>query len=178
LAIVGGSFQWLARRVFLRGNARKLGLLVPAVAFLAACGGSSQPEATRIVAGNGYRFEVPQAGWVVSRRPRVTAVRDGDRLVSVTTFPLVHSYDPAMFDEVVPELDRVANEVAVREQAKVANGRTLTIAGRKARVYDIAHDGGPEERIAFVLSGPREYQLFCRDAGDVCDGLLRSFSLG
>jgi hypothetical protein len=89
----------------------------------------------------------------------------------------VHPYRPALFARVVPELDRVAKEVADREGAKVSGARTVTIAGRKARAYDIVHDGGPEERLAFVLHGPREYQLYCRDAGDVCDGLLESFRL-
>ena len=147
------------------------------MAILAGCGGSSQSDTTRTVAGNGYRFEVPQSGWEVSRRLRVLEARDGDKLVSVTTFPLVKPYRPELFAKVVPELDRVARQLAAQENATITNARTLMIAGRKARAYDVVHPSGPEERIAFVLSGPREFQLYCRNAGDVCDGFIESFRL-
>jgi hypothetical protein len=95
----------------------------------------------------------------------------------VTTFPLVKPYRPELFAKVVPELDRVAKQLAAQEHATITNPRTITIAGRKARAYDVVHPSGPEERIVFVLSGPREYQLYCRNAGDVCDRLFGSFRL-
>lgn len=126
--------------------------------------------------GPGFRFEAP-AGWSVVRAGRSTQARSGAALVSVTTFPLARPYEPSLWSKVLPELDRVARELAAREDGRLEHARTEEIAGRKARVYDIAR-AGADERIAFVLDGRREYQLFCRSPGDPCDGLLASFSLG
>lgn len=130
----------------------------------------------RTVRGPGYRFAAP-ADWRVVRGVRSVQARSGDALVSVTILPLARRYDPTLWDQVVPELDRVARELARRERGELEHARTEQIAGRNARVYDIARDEAAE-RIAFVLEGRREYQLFCRSADDACDRLLESFSLG
>ena len=61
---------------------------------------------------------------------------------------------------------------------------TVTIAGQKARRYDVAYTREGRllvERIAFVLRGKIEYLLLCRyeRGGDTeaCDRLLTSFKL-
>jgi hypothetical protein len=171
----------LARAIFPRDDPRKLP--VPALAVVAlvlgasACGGSGEKSAApeRTVSGPGYNFAAP-AGWRVARTGRSTQARSGAELVSVTIFPLARRYDASLWPKVVPELDRVARELAAREGGRVEHGRTEEIADRNARVYDIVREGA-DERIAFVLEGRREYQLFCRSPGGSCDRLLASFSL-
>jgi hypothetical protein len=105
----------------------------------------------------------------------VAAQKDG-ALVSVTVFRLAKPFRPALWATVVPELDRVAGQLAARVKGKVATSGTRTIAGRNARVYAITR-AGEDERIAFVLNARREYQLYCRGAGSACDTLLATFSL-
>jgi hypothetical protein len=84
----------------------------------------------------------------------------------------------------VPELDRAAAAVARQQQGTVADHRTVTVAGLRARRYDIAYvrESRPlVERVAFVLRGKTEYLLLCRyERGGTtagCDGLLSSFKL-
>jgi hypothetical protein len=181
LAIAGKSFRSLARAVFPRGDPRKLVVLALVQALVlggSACGGSGERSAApqvQTVSGPGYHFEAP-AGWRIVRSGRSTQARSGAELVSVTIFPLARPYEPALWPKVVPELDRVARELAARESGRLAGARTEEIAEGKARVYDIVRDGA-DERIAFVLDGRREYQLFCRSPADACDRLLASFSL-
>jgi hypothetical protein len=173
--MLGKSFRSLATMVLPRSNARKLAPLVLAVA-LAGCGGSgSAPPAGRLVSGDGFDFRAP-AGWPVKRTLRSVEARQGPAVVSVTTFTLVRRYRPALWPTVVPELDRVAAQLAARVHGKVDSAATATIAGRKARVYAISR-GGQDERIAFVLNARREYQLYCRGAGKACDTLLATFTL-
>jgi hypothetical protein len=95
------------------------------------------------------------------------AARHAGELVSVTRFPLLKPYDPTNFEAVRKELDRVASRLD--EQAK---GETIDVANRKVRSYRY---GG--KRIAFVLEGKREYQLFCTHDGGACDLLFSSFEL-
>ena len=105
-------------------------------------------------------------------------------LVSVTLFPLQRAFRPALWDRVVPELDRAAQAVARQQQGTIAESVNVTIAGRKGRRYDIEYEHGGKqlvERIAFLLRGKTEYLLLCRyerggDA-DACDRLLESFRL-
>ena len=66
----------------------------------------------------------------------------------------------------------------------MTNSRSITVAGEKARRYDVAYTNeGKElvERLAFVLRGKTEYLLLCRyergGSTDACDGLLTSFKL-
>ncbi|HET9675190.1 MAG TPA: hypothetical protein VFP31_10315 [Gaiellaceae bacterium] len=63
-----------------------------------------------------------------------------------------------------------------------------TIAGRRARTYEIAYTRQSRrfvDRVAFVLDGRREFQLTCRidvddpDAGtQACERLRSSFRIG
>ena len=76
------------------------------------------------------------------------------------------------------------SELAQQQNGKVRNAETVTIAGRRARRYDIdyTHDGKQlVERLAFVLREKTEYLLLCRyeDGGstDACDRLLATFTL-
>jgi hypothetical protein len=169
------SFRSLAEGFFPRVNARKLAPLALA-ALLAGCGGSGAgSEAGKRVAGDGFSFRAP-SGWQVKRAARTVEARDGQALVSVTVFRLAKPYRPALWPKVVPELDKVAGQLAGRVHGTVASSETRTVAGRKARAYAITRSG-EDERIAFVLEGRREYQLYCRGAGSACDTLLETFTL-
>jgi hypothetical protein len=163
LAILGGSFRLLARAVL------PLALLF----ILSACGSSKRqtPQSTVEVRGPGFTFEVP-AGWNVSTPKDAVVARHGGAVVSVTRFPLLKAYDPAKFGAVAKELDRVAAQLAVQAGGSLDAKETTTVAGRKVRAYRYR-----DKRIAFVLVGRREYQLFCAKAGDACDLLFRSFAL-
>jgi hypothetical protein len=174
--MLGKSFRSLAKGVFPRINPRKLAPLA-LVAVLAGCGGGSgaQQGGEQRVAGGAFSFRAPSA-WQVKRTLRSVEARDGDAIVSVTVFRLARAYRPALWPKVVPELDRVAQQLAARVHGKVDSAATRTIAGRKARAYAISRSG-VDERIAFVLDGRREYQLYCRGAGGACDTLLSSFTL-
>jgi hypothetical protein len=174
--MLGKSFRSLARAVFPLSNARKLALLVLAL-VIAGCGGGSSAKqvAEQRIAAAGFSFRAPAAWQVTRTLTSVTATR-GNAIVSVTTFRLARPYRPALWPKVVPELDRVAKRLATRAHGTVRATETRTIAGRKARVYDIVRSGA-DDRIGFVLSGRREYQLYCRHAGYACDRLLGSFSL-
>jgi hypothetical protein len=173
--MLGKSFRSLAKVAFPGADPRKLAVLALVLA-LAGCGGSGggRPAGKRVT-GDGFSFEAP-ASWQVKRSVRAVEARDGEALVSVTVFRLAKIYRPALWDEVVPELDRVANQLAQRVQGKVDSAKTRTIAGEQGREYAISRSG-EDERIAFVLRAKREYQLYCRGAGDACDTLFETFTL-
>jgi hypothetical protein len=124
------------------------------------------------------------ADWGVSRKGREVQAEQGTRLISVTRFPLLRLFEPALWEKVVPELDRAAAAVASQQHGAVSDPRTITVAGQKARRYDVAYTGEGKqlvERIAFVLRGKTEYLLLCRyergGSTEACDGLLTSFRL-
>jgi hypothetical protein len=136
------------------------------------------------VQGNGYRFSAPSS-WHVVRNSRGVQVSKGLQLVSVTKYPLLRRYRPELWAEVVPELDRAASDLAQQQNGTVRNSETVTIAGQRARRYDIDYtrDGKQlVERIAFVLRGKTEHLLLCRyergGSTDACDRLLATFTLG
>jgi hypothetical protein len=152
------------------------------VGALAGCGGGKgkPPQSQRSLKGDGYSVSVP-ADWTVTRSGRLTQARDGASVVSVTRFRLARPYTAALFPKVSRELDGVASQLARAERGKLAKRETVTIAGRRARTYTIDR-GGSEERIAFVLAGSREFQLFCRyergsRAEAACSSLFSSFRL-
>lgn len=154
-----------------------------AVLVASGCGGGGQPAPERQVRGTGYVFSAP-ADWQVVRRDREVSASKGLGLVSVTRFRLLRPYRPELWEGVVPELDRTAAAIARQQSGTVSDPQTVTIAGRRARRYDVEYEHeGRElvERIAFVLRGRIEYLLLCRyeSGGDTgaCDGLLRSFRL-
>jgi hypothetical protein len=99
-------------------------------------------------------------------------------LVRVTTFPLAKPYDPSLFDEVKPEVERVAQRLATKLKASVTE-RTVTVAGEPALQFDLEH-GDVVEQVTFVLQGKKEYQLYCRRAkgGDAaaCERLVAEFT--
>jgi hypothetical protein len=149
---------------------------------LAGCGGGG-PPAEKVVQGTGFRFSAP-ADWEVVRKDRTVQASQGTQLVSVTRSPLLRRFRPELWDEVVPELDRVASGLAQQQNGKVGSSQTVTIAGRKARRYDIDYtEDGKQlvERIAFVLRGKTAYELLCRydrrGSTDACDRLLATFTL-
>jgi hypothetical protein len=127
---------------------------------------------------------VAPADWGVSRKGREVRAAQGTGLVSVTRFPLQRRFRPELWTKVTPELDRAAAAVARQQQGTVINSQTATVAGQKARRYDVAYTNDGKdlvERIAFVLRGKTEYLLLCRyergGSTDACDGLLTSFKL-
>jgi hypothetical protein len=97
----------------------------------------------------------------------------------------LRAFRPALWDNVVPELDRAAKGLAQQQAGDVAESRTVTISGRRSRSYSIDYERDGKalvERIAFVLRGKTEYLLLCRyERGgdtDACDRLLATFTLG
>jgi hypothetical protein len=138
----------------------------------------------KVVQGNGYRFSAP-AAWAVARSGREVQASQGVQLVSVTRYPLLRRFRPALWARVVPELDRAATQLAEQQNGKVGNTQTATIGGQQARRYDIEYERDGKqlvERIAFVLRGKTEYLLLCRyergGSTDACDRLLATFTLG
>ena len=165
-------------------------LLFALLLGLSACGGGGAGE-PRTVQGNGFSFTVA-GGWettVGMRRARAAPSEDAVERVEVATFRLARVYRAKLWPQVVGELDGVASQLAERLAADAARspGRTQVVAGRRARVYDIAYSREGEqrvERVGFVLDGRREYQLLCRwDADDpdegeeACNLLFSSFKL-
>jgi len=139
-------------------------VLLPAVA---GCGGSSGGSTQssvgsgQAVSGPGFTFQAPE-GWTVKTLPTSAEARqDSSTLVSVNVLPLVKPYRFALFPRVAKELDRVASAYATNLKGTVTSRRTVEIAGRKARQYEIAH-GDLVDRIAFLLRAKRNYQLTCR----------------
>ena len=124
------------------------------------------------VSGEGFSYAIPQ-GWNVTRPNGAVVARRGNDLVSVTVFPLRRAYEPAQFEQLAATLDGVAAELAKAAGAELATKETTTVAATKSRAYRY---GG--KRIAFVLAGRREYQLFCSPGTTTaCDVLFQSFSL-
>jgi hypothetical protein len=164
-------------------NPRKQAVLALLVLLTAACGGGGRGTKERIVRGSGYTFFAP-ADWTVTRAGSELRVSKGVALLSVERFPLQRRFRSELWIKVVPELDRAAEALARQQGGSVADARTLTIAGRRARRYDVEyrHEGKQlVERIGFLLIGKTEFLLLCRyeSGGDTgaCERLLTSFRL-
>jgi hypothetical protein len=101
-------------------------------------------------------------------------------LVQVTRLPLIRPYRPALFERVVPELDRTAKQLGEEAGASVT-GRTLRVLGERVRQYDLQFSGRVEQ-LTFVLRDRKNFQLLCRreDDGDdaPCKRLVTSFRPG
>jgi hypothetical protein len=144
-------------------------------------GGGGGESAGRLVTGRGFAFSAP-SDWASTRTPRAAVVKqDAVTLVSVTVLPLVKAYRPQLFPRVVGELDRVATELARRLQGSVTGRRTIVVAGRRVRQYEITH-GELVDRLTFVLRGKQEFLLTCRwrkQDGEpaACPQLASSFRL-
>jgi plasmid stabilization system protein ParE len=157
-------------------------LLFAATLAAAGCGSPGQPKAQTLT-GAGYSFSAPGT-WTVSERPQSVRATNGDLAVSVTVFALKRAFRPALWPRVVAELDGVAASLADQLRGKARPGATVTVAGRRARRYDIAFARGGRsfvERITFVLDARREFQLLCRYPAGVdepaCAALGSSFRL-
>jgi hypothetical protein len=176
------SFRWFGSSFVPALNRRKQAVLGLTLLVATGCGGGAVQQGYT-VQGAGFTFVAP-ADWAVSRKDDEVQAAQGTRLISVTRFALLRRFRPALWDKVVPELDRAAAGVARQQQGTVSNPRNVTIAGQQARAYDIAYTREGRllvERIAFVLRGKTEYLLLCRyeRGGDTeaCDRLLTSFRL-
>jgi hypothetical protein len=176
------SFRWSASSCVPGRNRRKQAVLGLTLLVLAGCGGGAAAKG-HIVRGTGFTFLSP-ADWSVARKGSEVQAAQGTSLVSVTLFPLLRRFRPELWSKVTPELDRAAADVARQQKGEVDDSRTVTIAGQKARRYDIAYASEGKqlvERVAFVLRAKSEYLLLCRyeRGGDTeaCDGLLTSFKL-
>jgi hypothetical protein len=163
-------------------NRRKQAVLGLTLLIASGCG-STTAQKGHIVRGTGFTFVAP-VDWRVSRKETEVQAAQGTQLISVTRFPLLRRFRPALWDKVVPELDRAAAAVARQQQGTVSDPRTITVAGQKARRYDVAYTAEGKqlvERIAFVLRGKTEYLLLCRyepgGSTEACDDLLTSFRL-
>ncbi len=133
--------------------------------------------------GAGFTFSAP-LGWSVSRTGREVRASRELAVVSVTRFPLLRAFRPELWEKVVPELDRAAAALAEQQAGRVSDSETVTIAGRRARRYDVGYQSEGRqlvERIAFLLKGKTEYLLLCRyeRGGETraCDRLLATFRL-
>lgn len=153
-----------------RNRAKRLSLLSVAATLLAVaagCGGGgggnteSTVAAGQSVSGPGFAFQAPE-GWTAKTLPTSAEARqDASTVVSVTVSPLVKPYRLALFPRVAKELDRVASDYAARLEGRVTRRRTIEVAGRKARQYEVAH-GDLVDRITFLLRGRKNFQLSCR----------------
>jgi hypothetical protein len=184
LAIPQSSFRLLARSFIPWGDPRKQAIFLLVLLFSTGCGGGGGEGVEQRVRGTGYAFSAP-ADWRVTRRAAEVRAEQGLALVSVTRYPLVRTFRPELWPQVVPELDRAADGVAVQQRGTVTDRRTAKISGRDARRYDVSYElGGRQlvERLGFVLRGKTEYLLLCRyERGgdtDACDRLLATFTLG
>jgi hypothetical protein len=127
-------------------------------------GGGGRTGELQRVSGTGYSFSGP-AEWEVERSGGTLSASAGNDLVSVTVFRLARPYRPDLWEQAVPELDRAARALATRLSGRLEKLRTLVIAGRRARGYEISYARAGDrfvERGAFLLAGRREYQLVCR----------------
>ena len=173
---MGKSFRLLATNLFPAGNPRKLAVSAAVAALLlAGCGGSKVSASEQRVRGSGYSFRAP-SDWTVARRLRTIVAKSGSAVIQVSVFPQPQEFDPVRWQQYVAGTDRAVAQVVEQEKAKLERSREATVAGRRARVYELSR-GKTQERLAFFFVGRREYELYCRDAGSACDALLSSFSL-
>ena len=135
------SFRWFASSFVPGRNPRKQAVLGLTLLIAAGCGGG-RAEAERLIRGAGYAFSAP-ADWAVVRSTREVRSSEGVSVLSVTRFPLVRLYRPELWPQVVQELDRAAAGLARQQGGSVTASETSTIAGRRARLYEIdyEHDG-------------------------------------
>jgi hypothetical protein len=177
------SFRWFANGFVPGLNPRKQAVLGFTFLVFAGCGGGGGKTPERLVHGRGYAFSAP-LGWSVLRSGREVRLTKGVAVLSVTRFPLLRAYRPALWNRVLPELDGAAAAVARQQKGTVRSSQTVTISGRRARRYDIVYEREAKqlvERLGFVLMGKTEYLLLCRyESGgdtDPCDRLLATFRL-
>jgi hypothetical protein len=158
---------------------------------LAACGGGGSSDRSskteQLLRGEGFSFRAP-GDWKVVRRDSTVAASPkplAPEVVSVAVFPTTKPYDPSLFAKATVELDRVASDLATRQQGTVRSKTTTTFQGEKVRQYLIAYNKNGEdvlERITFFFKGRTEYYLLCQwkasdDEPASCARLLKTFKL-
>jgi hypothetical protein len=169
------SFRLVTARL-IPGSGRCKQALLLATVILAGCGGSSQPKARALtVTRPTLTFAVP-AGWTVTSANGRTTAKDGEDVVQVSSFPLVHPYSDALFTKVEPELASRMGAVAKQAGGTLGGHRTVTVDNVRAHSYDL-RVGGRTDVYTFVLRGKREFLLVCSAPSDVCSQLLASFSV-
>ena len=166
-------------------------ILVAAVAALGGCGGSSgsQEKSMQTVSGPGFTFKAP-AGRQIARTRRSVSVLPPDQgspeLISVTRFPLLHRFRPALWPGAVVELDGVADRLVRSLHGKLeSEGETVRLHGLRGRRYEISFEKSGKalrQRLVFLLKAKTEYQLLCRWDADgeepaACAVLEDSFRL-
>jgi hypothetical protein len=139
---------------------------------LAACGGGGggNHPSFRAIRGDGFAFQAPYSWHVKKRTNEVVASPKpiSTELVSVSVFPLLRAYRPALFAAVRRELDASARLLAKQQGGAVQGSSTAVIAGIRAHQYELGYRNGDDdvhERISFVLRGKREFELLCRWTG-------------
>ena len=142
---------------------------------VAGCGGGGSGEQagervpTATANGPGFAFSAP-AEREIARTPRSVSVLPEDaatqELESVTIFPLIKPFRPALWPPARAELDGVAERVVSNLGGEyVREPRTVRRGGLRGRLYEIAYEReGVElrQRLTLLLSRRIEYQLLCR----------------
>ncbi len=86
--------------------------------------------------------------------------------MSVTVFPLVKPYRPALWTQAAEELDGVAERLAKSLGGELEQEpKTVRRGGLRGRLYEIGYERqGVElrQRLTLLLSRRTEYQLLCR----------------
>src|SRR5437870_1273856 len=98
------SFRWFVSGLVPGVNPRKQAVLGLTVLIVAGCGGGGGGTSERVVRGMDYQFSAP-VGWSVSHSARGVQLAKGVAVLSVTRFPLLRAYRPALWEHVLPELD-------------------------------------------------------------------------
>ena len=142
---------------------------------------------TRKVSGPGFTLLAP-VGREIARTPRSVTVlpstESSEELESVTIFPLVKPFRPALWPAAAEELDGVARRLADSLNGELLQEpTTVRRAGMRGRLYEIAYEReGVElrQRLTLLLSRRTEYQLLCRwegaeDRPNACVVLEASF---
>ncbi len=158
---------------------------------VAGCGGSPSGEVEQTplqkVGGPGFTFSAPEDR-EIERTPRTVSVlpaeQGSEELESVTIFPLVKPYRPALWTQAAEELDGVAERLAKSLGGELQHEpRTVRRGGLRGRLYEIGYEReGVElrQRLTLLLSRRTEYQLLCRweastDAPEGCGILETTF---
>jgi hypothetical protein len=139
----------------------------------AGCGGGGESGGTKLatstVNGPGFSFAAPE-GRKLARTPRSVSVLPAEEgsseLESVTIFPLVKPFRPALWEQAAGELDDVAGQLAERLGGELASEpETVRRAGMRGRRYEVAYQREGvdlRQRLTLLLSRRIEYQLLCR----------------
>jgi len=159
---------------------------------VAGCGGESggaKPIATHTVSGPGFTVAAPEER-EVERTPRSVTVLPAEEasqeLESVTIFPLVKPFRPALWPQAAKELDGVAERLAATLGGELLEEpETVLRGGLRGRQYEIGYEReGIElrQRLTLLLSRRTEYQLLCRweastDVPEACEIVARTFSV-